>query len=67
MNLIKAIQELREERERIDRAISRLEKAANHSPPHIRTPRVWSADARRAAAERMRRYWEQRRSNPPRG
>jgi hypothetical protein len=60
MDIYKAILELRAERDRLDRAIAALEqdgKAA--SKPHGR--RSWNAEARRAAALRMKNYWEQRR------
>jgi hypothetical protein len=60
MDIYKAILELKAERNRIDRAIAALEeKGRTDSTPRGR--RSWNADARRAAAERMKKHWEQRR------
>ena len=59
MDLYKAILELREEKKRLDRAISALENGENSGEPQGGR-RTWNADARRAAAERMKKYWEQR-------
>ena len=59
MYIDKAIHELRAERERLDRAIAALE--ARERKPTEKHRRVWSAAARRAAAERMRKFWEKRR------
>jgi hypothetical protein len=59
MDIYKAIQELRNEKKRLDRAIAALEEggeAADERPQR----RAWNADARRAAGERMKKYWEQR-------
>jgi hypothetical protein len=59
MDINKAILELRAEKKRLDRAISALEQGEGLA--EARTGRrSWNADARRAAAERMRKYWEQR-------
>ena len=65
MDIYKAIQELRAEKERLDRAIAALEekKKMTGAKPGRKS---WNADARRAAAERMRKYWEQRK-HPPAG
>lgn len=59
MDIYKAIQELRNEKERLDRTIEALEKGLGKTD---RRPerRAWNADARRAAAARMKKYWEQR-------
>jgi hypothetical protein len=59
MDIYKAIQELRNERDRLDRAIEALENGVDNSeaPPKRR---AWNSGARRAAAERMKKYWEQR-------
>jgi hypothetical protein len=59
MDIYKAILQLKEEKRRLDRAIAALEQrtAASEERTHRRS---WTADARRAAAERMRKYWEQR-------
>jgi len=59
MDIYKAIQELKSERQRLDRAIAALE--TGNPGPARRGRRSWNADARRAAAERMKKYWEQRR------
>ena len=60
MDIYKAILELRAERDRLDRAIAALEQdGKTSSKPRGR--RSWNADARRAAALRMKNYWEQRR------
>ena len=63
MDIYKAILELKAERSRIDRAIAALEEKgkAEDTPRRGRGRRSWNADARRAAAERMKKYWEQRR------
>ena len=61
MDIYKAILELREEKRRLDRAIAALEQGGA-SPEERPKRRSWNADARRAAAERMRQYWEQRKS-----
>jgi hypothetical protein len=60
MDIYKAILELREEKRRLDRAISALEQG-DGSGESLTGRRTWNADARRAAAERMKKYWEQRR------
>jgi hypothetical protein len=60
MDIYKAILELKLERSRIDRAIAALEqKGRTGVAPRGR--RSWNAEARRAAAERMKKHWEQRR------
>lgn len=56
MDLYKAIQELREEKMRLDRAIAALEKGVGSNDAHSER-RAWNAEARRAAAERMKKYW----------
>ena len=63
MDIYKAILELKAERSRIDRAIAALEEKgkAEAVPKRGRGRRAWNADARRAAAERMKKFWEQRR------
>ena len=58
MDIYKAILELRAEKKRLDRAIAVLEQGDGAGLPAGR--RTWNADARRAAAERMKKYWEQR-------
>ena len=66
MDIYKAILELKAERSRLDRAIAALEKMglADAAP---RSRRSWSAEARRAAAERMKKHWEQRKQQKPGG
>jgi len=70
MDIYKAILELREEKRRLDRAIAALEQGG--PAPTEKRRRSWNSEARRAAAARMRKYWEQRRDqnanykvNPP--
>jgi len=65
MDIYKAIAQLRAEKRRLDRAIAALEArdAATDGRPRSRS---WSADARSAAAERMRKYWEQRKQSDAR-
>ena len=59
MDIYKAIEELKAERSRLDRAIAALED--NGKPDDIkRGRRPWNAESRRAAAERMKIYWERR-------
>jgi hypothetical protein len=58
MDIYKAIEELRAEKSRLDRAIAALEEDSAASAPSER--RAWDANARKAAAERMRKYWERR-------
>ncbi|MBK6687387.1 MAG: hypothetical protein IPG45_23150 [Deltaproteobacteria bacterium] len=67
------IQELHAERSRIDEQIHLLEKALGQSAVKARRPvdksgkkkveRYWSPAARKAAAERMRKYWADRRKS----
>ena len=59
MDIYKAILELREEKRRLDRAIAALEQGDPSSAGRPRR-RSWNAGARRAAAARMKKYWEQR-------
>lgn len=62
MDIIKAILELQAEKKRLDQAIAALERSADNSKPK---GRVWSGAARKAAAERMKKYWERRRAAAP--
>ena len=62
MDIYKAIAELKEEKRRLDRAIATLE-ARDRSNADRPPRRSWNADARSAAAERMRKYWEKRRQS----
>jgi hypothetical protein len=59
MDIYKAIQELRNEKKRLDRAIAALEQGSGASEERPKR-RAWNAGARRAAGERMKKYWEQR-------
>jgi hypothetical protein len=59
MDIYKAILELRKEKERLDRAIAALEQGGPNGATRPRR-RSWNAPARRAAAARMKKYWEQR-------
>ena len=59
MDIYKAIAQLREEKRRLDLAIERLEENGRSNGDRPRR-RAWNSGARRAAAERMRKYWEQR-------
>jgi len=59
MDIYKAILELREEKKRLDRAIAALEQNGLAGAAE-RSRRTWNSDARRAAAERMKKYWELR-------
>ena len=63
MDIYKAILELRAEKERLDRAIAALEQGNDASAPSGRRP--WNAASRRAAAERMKKFWERRRQQAP--
>jgi len=58
MDIYKAILELRAEKERLDRAIAALEQGSEAPAPRGR--RSWNSAARRAAAERMKKYWADR-------
>lgn len=59
MDIYKAIEQLRAEKERLDQAIAALE--ATLEEKDAGQGRVWSSAARRAAAERMRLFWAKRR------
>ncbi len=62
MDIYKALEQLRAEKRRLDAAIAALEQAQTRRDEE-RQGRVWNAEARRRAAERMRKYWEQRRKS----
>jgi hypothetical protein len=59
MDIYKAIGTLKEELKRLDRAIASLEH--RDGEPARPRRRAWNGSARKAAAERMRKYWEARR------
>ncbi len=66
MDIYKALEQLKAEKKRLDAAIAALEQSIGTD--HDRSGgRVWNADARRRAAERMRKYWETRRSSKSAG
>ncbi|MFN0172295.1 MAG: hypothetical protein ACKV22_38320 [Bryobacteraceae bacterium] len=65
MDLYKAIVELRAEKKRLDDAIEALERSLAGGGG--KRGRVWDSSSRRAAAERMRSYWEKRRTGTPSG
>jgi len=61
MDIFKAIQELQDEKQRLDEVITRLEILANQTSPHPRRGRKFmTAEERRAVSERMREYWAAR-------
>jgi septal ring factor EnvC (AmiA/AmiB activator) len=66
MDIYKALEQLKAEKKRLDAAIAALEQSAGTDREPGRG-RVWNADARRRAAERMRKYWEKRRSGKAAG
>ncbi len=60
-----ALEELYDERNRIEHAIAELERCLSNLRSDgkfkkTRSRRGWTAEARQAAAERMRNYWSQR-------
>lgn len=69
MDLIKIIQELRDERKRLDQIITSLEQlqAAAAAPPKSfesrRGRRFMDAEARLEVSRRMKKYWENRRKD----
>jgi len=67
MDLIKLIEELRREKERLDRVIAAVEelRADGDVPQKKRRGRKsMSPEERREVAARMRRYWARRLSRP---
>jgi hypothetical protein len=68
MDLLKTIQELYEERKRLDGAIAALESVVeahadspNGAPPARRGRKSMSREERLKVSERMRKYWAARR------
>ena len=62
-----ALEELYQERNRIDHAVAELERCLSNlrSVGTVEKPRSragWTQQARDAASDRMRKYWEERRS-----
>jgi hypothetical protein len=61
MDIFKAIQELQDEKQRLDEVITRLEIIANQTAPAQRRGRKFmTAEERHAVSERMREYWAAR-------
>jgi hypothetical protein len=75
MDLYKAIQELYEEKERLERVIASLEelqRTAESAPEFTHTPKrrgrkSMTAKERQEVSERMKKYWAQRREPEPSG
>ena len=66
MDIHRIIQELHEERERLDRVIKSIESFAGDeqeapAPTKRRGRRTMSQEERRQVSQRMRKYWESRR------
>jgi len=69
MDLYETIQQLKREKEKIERAIAQLEElqasldsAGVHPPLYQRRGRKWMGpEERRQVSERMKKYWETRR------
>jgi len=67
MDIFEIIQELREERERVDRVIRSLEALMNGEEPREegapmrRGRKSMGQEERLQVSQRMRKYWEQRR------
>jgi hypothetical protein len=59
MDIFKVLQQLHAEKKRLDQAIAALERSGAGQSPR---GRVWNAQARTAARERMKQYWSKRRS-----
>ena len=68
MDLAMLIQELRDERNKLDQAIRTLEairtRGSRPAPSGRRGRKSMDADERLAVAERMRRYWAERKAKP---
>ena len=65
MDFYKAVESLHKELRRIDQAIATLESLISgqeNKPASRRGRKSMSADERKAVSERMRRYWQGRRS-----
>jgi hypothetical protein len=62
MDLYKTIQDLREERERIDRLIANLE---GRQPKSRRGRKSMGDDEKQEVSRRMKAYWAARRMQPP--
>lgn len=63
MDLYQAIQELYEEKRRLDQAIAALESQGHvpAAPVRRRGRKSMNEDERKQVSERMRKYWESRR------
>ena len=66
MDLYQAIQELYEEKRRLDQAIAALESQGYvpSAPVRRRGRKSMNEDERKQVSERMRKYWESRRGQP---
>ena len=62
MDIYKAIEDLKAEKKRLDRAIEALEQSGIAAPAR-KGRKSWDAESRRAAGERMKKYWEKRRQS----
>jgi hypothetical protein len=64
MNLQSTIRDLRDERERLSKAIAELERLqqGEHFSRPRRGRKFMGAEERKRVAERMRRYWANRRT-----
>jgi len=70
MDLLKAIQELREEKKQLDIAIATLEGLISGVPVLVgnkRGRKSMSAEERRVVSERMSNYWANRRKQKGKG
>lgn len=67
MDLYRAIEELYEEKRRIEQAIAALERQepAPAKAAGRRGRKSMAAEERKQVSERMRRYWESRRESAP--
>ena len=62
MDLYRTINELVEERKRLDALIRRLETQRLRDQPKRRGRKSMTEDQRREVSERMKKYWERRRA-----
>jgi hypothetical protein len=67
MDLYRAIEDLYEEKRRIEQAIAALENrgAGAPAPTRRRGRKSMNDEERKQVSERMRRYWESRRESAP--
>ena len=73
MDIYKAIQDLHEEKRRLDRVIESLESVIRKGDSSVRAPskrrgrKNMSEEERRIVSERMKKYWVMRRKQKPAG